>query len=237
MLPGVQYYSGQAFDMAQITELGHAQGCVVGFDLAHAAGNLMLDLNAWNVDFAVWCNYKYLNSGPGSVAGCFVHAMHARSFELPRFAGWWGHDKASRFLMGPEFKPMAGAEGWQLSNPPILAMAPVLSSLRVFHEAGMAALRAKSEKLTAYLEWLLRQELGRDIGILTPRDTDRRGCQLSLVLRSGAGRSVYERLEASGVVCDWREPNVIRIAPVPLYNSYLDAFEFVRRLRQCLAGK
>ena len=236
LLPGVQYYSGEAFDVAAITRLAHAQGCVAGFDLAHAAGNLVLRLHDWDVDFAVWCTYKYLNSGPGSVGGCFVHARHGRRTDLPRLAGWWGHDKASRFRMESGFRPIPGAEGWQLSNPPILSLAAIRASLDVFMEAGgMEPLREKSLRLTGYLEWLLGREVGDAIEILTPRDPSRRGCQLSLRVKSNAsGRSVFEKLEASGVTADWREPDVIRVAPVPLYNRFAEVHRFVEILRAAL---
>ena len=232
LLPGVQYYSGQVLDMARITKAGHAAGCKVGFDLAHAVGNIPLQLHDWDVDFAVWCNYKYMNSGPGAVAGCFVHERHARAFELPRLAGWWGHDKASRFRMGPEFVPMAGAEGWQLSNPPILGLVPLLASLEIYDEVGMEALRAKSVQLTGYLEYLLKEKLADEVEVLTTADPAWRGCQLSLRLHKGrdAARRVFEQMEDAGVTGDWREPDVIRVAPVPLYNSYRDVFEFVRIL-------
>jgi kynureninase len=229
MLPGVQYYSGQAFDMGRLTHAGHRAGCIVGFDLAHAVGNLPLKLHEWGVDFAVWCNYKYMNAGPGAVAGCFVHERHARAFERPRLAGWWGHDKTSRFRMGPEFVPMAGAEGWQLSNPPVFGLAPLLASLEIFDAAGMGPLREKSLQLTGYLEFLLKEKLEEEVEILTPADPGRRGCQLSLRLHAGRGkaRQVFEELEAAGVTGDWREPDVIRVAPVPLYNSYADVYSFV----------
>ena len=229
LLPGVQYYTGQAFDIEAITRLAHGKGCVVGFDLAHAAGNLVLRLHEWNVDFAVWCTYKYLNSGPGSVGGCFVHERHGMQPDLPRLAGWWGHDKESRFRMEPGFRPIPGAEGWQLSNPPILSLAAIRASLDVFMEAGgMEPLREKSLRLTAYLEWLLQRDIGDSVEILTPADPRRRGCQLSLrVKSSGSGRTVFEKLEASGVTCDWREPDVIRVAPVPLYNRYEEVHRFV----------
>jgi kynureninase len=236
LLPGVQYYTGQAFEIEAITRLAHAKGCVVGFDLAHAAGNLVLSLHEWNVDFAVWCTYKYLNSGPGSVGGCFVHERHGMEHDLPRLAGWWGHDKGSRFRMEPGFRPIAGAEGWQLSNPPILSLAAIRASLDVFTEAGgMEPLREKSLRLTAYLEWLLARDLGDSVEILTPADPSQRGCQLSLrVTSSGSGRRVFEKLEASGVTCDWREPDVIRVAPVPLYNRYEEVHRFVEILRKAL---
>ncbi len=236
LLPGVQYYTGEAFEIEAITRLAHGKGCVVGFDLAHAAGNLVLSLHEWNVDFAVWCTYKYLNSGPGSVGGCFVHERHGRQQDLPRLAGWWGHDKESRFRMEPGFRPIPGAEGWQLSNPPILSLAAIRASLDIFMEAGgMEPLREKSLRLTGYLEWLLQREIGDAVELLTPRDPSRRGCQLSLQVKSNAsGRTVFERLEASGVTCDWREPDVIRVAPVPLYNRYEEVHRFVEILRDAL---
>lgn len=229
--PGVQYRSGQAFDLREIARLGHAQGCVVGFDLAHAAGNLRLSLHDDDADFAVWCHYKYCNAGPGAVAGCFVHARHAQS-DRPRFAGWWGHDKATRFRMGPEFVPTPGADGWQLSNPPILALAPLRVSLDLFQQAGMPALRSKSEKLTAYLEALVRQQLAARIEILTPGEPERRGCQLSLRVRGGRerGRALFEHLESQGIIGDWREPDVIRISPTPLYNRFSDIWTLVKAI-------
>jgi kynureninase len=227
--PGVQFYTGQAFALDEIAEAGHRKGCMVGFDLAHAMGNLVLRLHDWNADFAVWCSYKYLNAGPGAVAGCFVHERHAERCDLPRFAGWWGHDKSTRFVMPPRFSPLPGAEGWQLSNPPILSLAPLLASLDLFDQAGMAALRAKSESLTGYLERLLKEHGGDHVAILTPPEPAERGCQLSLRLKDG--QRVYERLSASGIVCDWREPDVIRVAPVPFYNRYAEVFDFVDRLK------
>ena len=236
LLPGVQYYTGQAFDIEAITRLAHEKGCVAGWDLAHAAGNLVLHLHDWNVDFAVWCTYKYLNSGPGSVGGCFVHERHGLRQDLPRLAGWWGHDKKSRFRMEPGFRPIPGAEGWQLSNPPILSLAAIRASLDVFMEAGgMRPLREKSLRLTGYLEWLLGSEIGDAVEILTPRDSRQRGCQLSLRVKSKVpGRTVLEKLEAAGVVCDWREPDVIRVAPVPLYNRHEEVYRFVEILRSAL---
>jgi kynureninase len=236
LLPGVQYYTGEAFEIEAITRLAHAKGCVVGFDLAHAAGNLVLSLHEWNVDFAVWCTYKYLNSGPGSVGGCFVHERHGMQPDLPRLAGWWGHDKESRFRMEPGFRPISGAEGWQLSNPPILSLAAIRASLSVFIEAGgMEPLREKSVRLTAYLVWLLEREIGDSVEIITPADPRRRGCQLSIRVKSNpSGRTVLEKLEASGVTCDWREPDVIRVAPVPLYNRYEEVHRFVEILRKAL---
>jgi kynureninase len=233
MLGGVNYYTGQAFDMAAITEAGHKKGCVVGFDLAHAAGNRELRLHDWNVDFAAWCTYKYLNAGPGGIAGAFVHERHARSFDLPRFAGWWGHEKETRFLMGPDFKPLAGAEGWQLSNPPIFQLAALRASLEIFDEATIPALRAKSEKLTGYLEELLLEINTDRITIITPRDPADRGCQLSLRVQN-ADRALFDRITERGVVADWREPDVIRVAPVPLYNTFSDAKRFSEVLADCL---
>jgi kynureninase len=228
LLGGVNYATGQLFDMEAITRAGHTQGCVVGFDLAHAAGNVPLRLHDWGVDFAVWCNYKYLNGGPGCVGGCFIHERHAQAFDLPRFAGWWGHDQESRFLMGPHFQPMPGADGWQLSNPSIMSMAPLRASLEIFAAAGMQPLREKSESLTGYLEFLLDRCASLDFTVLTPREPDRRGAQLSIRIHHG-GRSICDRLIGHGAVCDWREPDILRIAPVPLYNTYRDVHRFVER--------
>lgn len=233
LLGGVNYYTGQAFDMKSITEAGHRKGCVVGFDLAHAAGNLELSLHDWDVDFAAWCSYKYLNAGPGGIAGVFVHERHARSFELPRFAGWWGHDKETRFLMGPEFHPLAGAEGWQVSNPPIFQLAALRSSLEIFDEATIPALRKKSVRLTGYLEHLLSKINTDRIEIITPTDPDERGCQLSIRVQN-ADKRLFEALSEHGVVADWREPDVIRVAPVPLYNSFQDVFRFSEALSNSL---
>jgi len=231
LLPGVQYRTGQVFDLARIVQLGHAQGCVVGFDLAHAVGNLALALHDSGADFAVWCTYKYLNAGPGAVAGAFVHERHARA-ELPRFAGWWGHDKATRFQMGPQFVPTPGADGWQLSNPPILALAPLRASLELFTQAGMARLAAKSRRLTAYLDWLIRTRLAETLDIVTPNDPAQRGAQLSVRVRAGrdAGRALFAHLERNGVIGDWREPDVIRLSPTPLYNRYLDCLGAVETI-------
>jgi kynureninase len=233
MLGGVNYYTGQAFDMKAITDAGHKAGAMVGFDLAHAAGNIELQMHDWDVDFAVWCSYKYLNAGPGAVGGAFVHERHARSFELCRLAGWWGHDKETRFVMGPEFKPLEGAEGWQVSNPPILQMAALRASLEIFDEAGMPALVERSRKLTAYLETVIDAIGDERIDIITPRDPVQRGCQLSIRVKN-ADRSLHERLGARGVYSDWREPDVIRVAPVPLYNSFDDIRRFGDVLRECL---
>lgn len=233
LLGGVNYYTGQAFEMREITKAGHDAGAVVGFDLTHAAGNLELKLHDWDVDFAAWCSYKYLNAGPGAVGGAFIHERHADCPDIPRFAGWWGHDKATRFLMGPEFNPIAGAEGWQLSNPPILQMASLLASLEIFEEAGMAALRKKSERLTGYLEFLL-DELGDErISVITPREPKERGCQISIRVRD-ADKTLFNAITQNGVVADWREPDVIRIAPVPLYNSFDDVYRFATVLRSVL---
>jgi len=236
LLPGVQYLTGQVFDMQSITRVAQQHGCAVGFDLAHAIGNVPLQLHDWNVDFAVWCSYKYLNSGPGSIGGAFVHERHAYRSDLPRLAGWWGHDKTTRFAMPQEFVPLPGAEGWQLSNPPIFACAPLLASLQIFQEAGIQALRAKSLQLTAYLEHLLRSELSQHISVITPSAADSRGCQLSLRLRVERSRAqqVHEQLMRQGFVCDWREPDVIRIAPAPLYNRYVDVWQFVQSLKGLL---
>jgi kynureninase len=230
--PGVQFYTGQAFVLEKIVEAGHRKGCAVGFDLAHAAGNLVLNLHDSKADFAVWCSYKYLNAGPGSVAGCFVHERHAKRFDLPRFAGWWGHDKSTRFAMPARFNPLPGAEGWQLSNPPILSLAPLLASLELFDAAGMEALRAKSEKLTGYLERLLIERCGDKVAILTPAEPGERGCQLSIRLQDG--KRIHEELTAAGIACDWREPDVIRLAPVPLYNRFAEVFDVVDRLERML---
>jgi len=226
LLGGVNYLTGQAFDMEKITRAGHRKGCVVGFDLAHAMGNLEMRLHDWDVDFAVWCSYKYLNGGPGCVGGCFVHERHARIDDLPRFAGWWGHDKSTRFKMPSAFEAIPGAEGWQLSNPPILPLAALRASLELFDEAGIHRLRAKSIGLTGYLDHLLRTRFPDDLTIISPADPGDRGCQLSF--RTGPeGRRVHRHLAENGIWCDWREPDVIRIAPVPLYNSYSDVHRFV----------
>lgn len=230
MLGGVNYATGQAFDMARITRAGHAQGCVVGFDLAHAAGNLQLKLHEWGPDFAAWCSYKYLNGGPGCIAGCFVHERHAHALELPRFAGWWGHDQESRFEMGPKFQPMPGAEGWQLSNPAIVSLAVLRASMDIFHEAGIENLRSKSVLLTSYMEFLLKQNGSSNFSIITPTENERRGAQLSIRIAIH-GRTLCSRLAQDGLIGDWREPDTFRVAPVPLYNSFHDVFKFVRCFR------
>ncbi len=234
--PGVHYGSGQLFDLKRIATAAHKAGARCGFDLAHAAGNVPLELHKSGVDFAVWCTYKYLNSGTGAVAGCFVHERHAERTDLARLHGWWGNDPESRFLMGPEFIPARGADAWQLSNPPILAMAPIRISLDLFQQAGMTALRDKSVSMTAYLEQLIMSELADSIEIITPAEPERRGCQLSLRVLAGrdAGRTLFEQLEAAGSIPDWREPDVIRIAPVPLYNRYDDCWRFVNQVKDFL---
>lgn len=236
MLGGVNYATGQAFDMKRITKAGHAKGCLVGFDLAHAAGNIVLKLHEWNVDFAAWCSYKYLNAGPGSIAGCFVHERHADNPKLPRFAGWWGHNKKTRFQMGPDFDVLPGAEGWQLSNPPILPLAALRASMDIFDEAGMKNLRAKSALLTGYLEFLLDQYPSKNFSIITPRDPEQRGAQLSIRLHRH-DRTICDRLTAQGVICDWREPDILRVAPAPLYNSFLEVYRFVEIFLQEIQNK
>jgi len=233
LLGGVNYVTGQAFDLPGIAEAGHRKGCVVGFDLAHVAGNLPLRVHEWGPDFAVWCSYKYLNGGPGCIAGCFVHERHSRAAELPRFAGWWGHEENIRFQMDSEFQPMCGAEGWQLSNPPILELAALRASMDIFHEVGMEHLRAKSKLLTGYLEFLLDQRSSPKFSLITPREPNRRGAQLSLRLPHG-GHSVCRALANAGVFGDWREPDTFRVAPVPLYNSFHDVYRFVQRFSALL---
>ncbi|MEP6483078.1 MAG: kynureninase, partial [Rudaea sp.] len=232
LMPGVQYLSGQSFDVRMIAGMAHKKGCVVGFDLAHAAGNIDVQLHDSDADFAVWCSYKYLNAGPGSIAGCFVHERHAHA-DLPRFAGWWGHDQQTRFRMGPDFSATPGADGWQLSNPPILALAPLRVSLDIFHRASMQKLREKSVALTNYLETLINRRLSNIIEITTPTESTRRGCQLSLRVKGprDAGRSLYDYLLANGIVVDWREPDVIRAAPTPLYNGFADCLRFVNAIQ------
>ncbi len=234
LLGAVNYATGQAFDIPGITETAHRNGCTVGWDLAHAAGNLLLRLHDWNPDFAVWCSYKYLNSGPGAIAGCFVHERHAYRSDLPRFHGWWGHDELSRFQMSSDFQAMPGAEGWQLSNPSILALAALRASMDIFEEAGMPRLRAWSETLTGHLESLLLQSPSSSWEIVTPADPAQRGAQLSVRLHS-RGREFSERLIAQGIVCDWREPDILRVAPVPLYNTLHDVEAFAQAFRANLA--
>jgi kynureninase len=236
LLPGVQYLSGERLDVAAYTHAARRFGCVVGFDLAHAIGNVPLALHDAGCDFAVWCSYKYLNAGPGAVGGCFVHRRHGQAAELPRLAGWWGHDRARRFLMEPRFKPLAGAEGWQLSNPPILSLAPLAASLDLFTTAGIKRLRRKSAALTRYLEWRLSRELAGRARIVTPADPERRGSHLAVQFDPlpRNARSFAARLRAAGVVADWRRPNVLRLAPVPLYNRYRDVYAAVQALRRTL---
>jgi kynureninase len=236
MLPGVQFLNGQRFDLRAITQAAHRAGCRVGFDLAHAIGNVPLELHDSGADFAVWCHYKYLNAGPGAVGGCFVHERHAHDCNLVRLAGWWGNEKASRFQMPHDIQPLAGAEGWQISNLPILSAAPLIASLALFDKAGMPALRAKSVRLTGYLESLLRAQLADSLTILTPADPEARGCQLSLRLRRtpAEAHKVFQALAAAGFVGDWREPDVIRAAPVPLYNTFVEAWEFAAALGRFL---
>ncbi len=225
LLGGVNYYTGQAFEMDRITKKGHQQGCLVGFDLAHAAGNLILALHDWEVDFAVWCSYKYLNGGPGCLGGCFVHEKYANKPDIPRFSGWWGHQQKTRFQMGPEFHLTPGAEGWQISNPPILPMATLRASLEIFDQAGMSRLRQKADRLTGYLEFLLNQKPQSHVSLITPIDPKQRGCQLSIAVRS-RGKELFQHLQNHHIRCDWREPDVVRVAPVPLYNTFLEVYQF-----------
>ena len=236
---GVNYFTGQLFDIAGLTEAAHAVGAVAAFDLAHTAGNVPLELHDWDVDFAAWCSYKYLNSSPGNVGGIFVHERHGTNDELPRFGGWWGHDKNARFKMESGFKPMQGAEGWQLSNVPILGMSAMKASLDIFDEVGMQALREKSLKLTGYLEYTIDALAGEfpdaSISIITPRDPQQRGSQISINI-AGRERALFDDMLAAGVIADFREPCVIRIAPVPLYNSFEDVFTFGQVMRKLLAG-
>lgn len=229
--PGVQYRTGQAFDLGRIATAAHRAGCVAGFDLAHSIGNVPHALHDIDADFAVWCSYKYLNAGPGAIGGCFVHERH----DAPHLAGWWGHDPATRFRMGPEFHAAPGAAGWQISNPPILSAAPLIASLALFEQAGSQSLRRKSLALTGYLEYLL-DRLAPDVQLITPRAADSRGCQLSVRITGplGRGRRMFEALTAHGVIVDWREPDTIRLAPVPLYNGFADVFRGAEALAQTL---
>jgi kynureninase len=231
LINGVNFLTGEHFDIPRIVAAAHKHGCIAGFDLAHAAGNVVLKLHEWNVDFAVWCSYKYLNGGPGAVGGCFVHEKHGRNLDLPRLAGWWGNDPATRFRMHlePTFIPRPGADGWQLSNPPILALAPLRASLALFDAAMMPALRERSIRLTGYLESLLDRLRSGPFQVITPRDPERRGSMLSIVVRDRP-RELVKALEARGIVCDFREPNVVRVAPAALYNSYHDVWKFARAL-------
>jgi kynureninase len=238
LLPGVQYLTGQLLDMPALIAAARRVGANVGVDLAHAIGNTPLQLHDWNPDFAVWCSYKYLNAGPGAVGGCFVHERHARNFKLPRFAGWWGHNKAERFLYDPTFDPIAGAQGWQVSNPPIMSTAPLLASLEIFQRAGMRALRAKSIALTGFMQKLIEGHLHKLVEIVTPSAPEQRGCQLSLRIARPAAeaRRCQEALTAAGLIGDWREPDVLRLAPIPLYNSFADVFAAVDILARALRG-
>ncbi|TCK67316.1 kynureninase [Winogradskyella wandonensis] len=233
MIGGVNYYTGQFFDLKRITELGHSYGCTVGFDCAHGAGNVQLNLHNSGADFAVWCTYKYLNSGPGSLSGAFVHERHANRKDLNRFTGWWSHNKETRFKMRDEFDQLPGAEGWQLSNPPILSMAAIRASLDVFKSAGFDKLCLKSKALTGYFEFLINELNNSDIKIITPKHPDERGCQLSIQVKN-ADKALHGKLTKAGIITDWREPDVIRCAPVPLYNSFEDIYQFVERLKTLL---
>lgn len=236
MIGGVNYYTGQFFDLKRITELGHKHGCVVGFDCAHGAGNVQLNLHNSGADFAVWCTYKYLNSGPGSLSGAFVHERHANRKDLNRFTGWWSHNKETRFKMRDEFDQLPGAEGWQLSNPAILSMAAIRASLDVFKEAGFDKLCLKSKALTGYFEFLINELNNPNIKIITPSNPDERGCQLSIQVKN-ADKALHEKLTKSGIITDWREPDVIRCAPVPLYNSFMDIYDFTQKLKTILEAK
>ena len=234
LIGGVNYYTGQVFDIQKITEAGHNVGANVGWDLAHAAGNIKLELHNWNVDFACWCSYKYMNSGPGNASGCFVHERHHGQNEIPRFAGWWGHNKERRFKMEPNFDPNDGANGWQISNLPVLTLAPYLASVEMFNEIGMEALIAKRDHITSYLEFILHaidKEVDSTFEIITPSNPIERASQLSVFLH-GEGRPLFDYLMQNGVITDWREPNVIRLAPVPLYCSYEDMYEFGQILKR-----
>ena len=236
LLPGVQYYNGQVLPMAELCELARRYGCRIGLDLAHAIGNVPLALHDWGPDFAAWCHYKYLNAGPGAVGGAFVHARHLDGDGSGQLLGWWGHDEETRFRMAPTFTPAKGADLWQLSNPPILSLAPVIASLQIFAAAGMDKLREKSAHLTGFLDFLLEDRLADRVVSITPPEA--RGCQLSLVVRDASRdpKEVFDTLIAQNVIADWREPNVIRVAPVPLYNRFEDVFEFVSRLQTAMDG-
>lgn len=227
MMGGVNYYTGQLFDIPAITKAGKKAGAIVGWDLAHAVGNVPLNLHDWGVDFAVWCTYKYLNSGPGGVAGLYVHEEHGNNLDLPRMGGWWGTEEKTRFQMDKRFVPQRGAAGWQVSNAPIFSMAMHKASLDIFEEVGIENLRAKSLKLTAYLEFLLKGN--KNITIITPKEPTERGCQLSLLTKKN-GKALFQKLKDNGIVADWREPDVIRVAPVPLYNTFADVYRLAEVL-------
>ncbi|HEY9775884.1 MAG TPA: kynureninase [Planktothrix sp.] len=233
LLGDANYLTGQAFEIEKLAAAAHAHECTFGLNLAHGAGNLLLKLHDWNVDFAVWCSYKYLNAGPGGIAGCFVHERFSNSFDLPRFTGWWGHNKETRFKMGPTFDPIAGAEGWQLSNPPIFQLAALRASLELFDLATMPKLRQKSRLLTGYLEYLLNEELGDAGEIITPRDPEQRGSQLSIKFGKYA-KPMLKAFQANGVICDFREPDIVRATPAPLYSRFIDVYRFVHILRNCI---
>ena len=233
LIGGVNYYTGQFLDLKRVAKIGHSKDCVVGIDLAHGAGNIQPNLHESNVDFAAWCTYKYLNSGPGSLGGVFVHERHANNKDLPRFSGWWNHNKETRFNMRQPFDVMKGAEGWQLSNPPILSMAAIKASLDLFDGVGMDALREKSEKLTGYLEYLIGEIDSDDIKIITPHNPHERGCQLSIQVKN-ADKSLHKKLTENNIITDWREPNVIRCAPVPMYTSFEDVYRMVFILKGLL---
>ena len=233
LIGGVNYYTGQVFDMKSITNKAQNCGCRVGFDLAHATGNLPMHLHDWGVDFAAWCGYKYLNGGPGAPSTIFIHERHLNRKDIPRFEGWWGHDKESRFDMPNIFKPLKTAEAWQLSNPPILSMAPLIASLEIFHDIGIDQIRKQSIILTKYLENLLKSELSNKISIITPDSIENRGCQLSIQLNYSVN-NVMDILHNNGIICDWRNPDIIRVAPVPVYNSFTDCYNFVKILKKIL---
>jgi kynureninase len=233
LVGGVNYYTGQLLDLKKIAKIGHSKGCKVGIDLAHGVGNVNLKLHESGIDFAAWCTYKYLNSGPGSLGGIFVHNKHKKNKSLKRLTGWWGQNKSKRFKMREELDISNGAEGWQLSNPAILSMAAIKASLELFRKVGMNKLRMKSIKLTGYLEYLILQMNNKNIDIITPKDPNQRGCQLSIKLNNSK-KSLHENLRLNNVITDWRDPNVIRCAPVPFYNSYQDVYNFVKILRKLL---
>ncbi len=237
LFSGVNYFNGQVFDMKAITTAAHKAGAYCGFDLAHAVGNIQLQLHDWDVDFACWCSYKYLNSGPGGVAGAFIHSKHIANFSLPRLAGWWGHDKSIRFEMDQQFKPMPTAEGWQLSNAPILSMAAHKAALDIFKEAGSNNIFEKGQQLSNYLLYII-DEINNSfseiiVDVITPRNN--KGCQISMIMLKN-GKQIFEQLKQQGIIADWREPNVIRVAPVPLYNSFTDVFQFGKILKEIIAG-
>jgi kynureninase len=239
LIGGVNYYTGQVFDIKTITQAGHKVGAYVGWDLAHAAGNIKLELHDWKVDFAAWCSYKYMNSGPGNASGCFIHEKHHHNSDLPRFAGWWGHNKERRFKMEQNFDPIHSADGWQISNLPVLSLAPYLASVEMFHEIGMEALIQKRDLITAYLEFILHtidKEVNSTFEIITPSNSSERASQLSVFLH-GEGRSLFDYLMKNGVITDWREPNVIRLAPVPFYCSFEDMYSFGQILKSGILKK